>query len=436
MTAAVTLTLVPGAQDGAAEPVEYVFTERTTCVIGRAADCEPRLRGDQRVSRHHCLLDINPPQARIRDFGSLNGTHVNGRKIGQRAEGQTPEEGARLSFPEHDLADGDEIEIGETALRVSIQAPRTNVLAHCARCGEQAEGGGDLCQGCREEDPAAVVELLLKRADSGADGLDPITGFTLLRELGRGGMGVVHLARHEATGREVALKLMLPKAAANETSRRRFLHEVALNRVLRHPHITELYDAGFGGGAFYFTIEYCRGGSLDKRRRLPVDEAVSLIRQVLEGLEHAHDNGVVHRDLSPSNILLDDTGTAKVSDFGLAKAFDANGLSGLTRTGATAGKPYFIPRQQVVNFRDATPAVDVWAAAACLYVMLTGRPPRRFPAGKDPWLQILQSEPVPIRERAQRLPSGLAEVIGHALTERPQIGFQTARELRQALEPY
>jgi pSer/pThr/pTyr-binding forkhead associated (FHA) protein len=129
MTAAVTLTLVPGAQDGAAEPVEYVFTERTTCVIGRAADCEPRLRDDRRVSRHHCLLDINPPQARIRDFGSLNGTHVNRRKIGQRAEGQTPEEGARRSFPEHDLADGDEIEIGETALQVSIQAPRSRTRA-------------------------------------------------------------------------------------------------------------------------------------------------------------------------------------------------------------------------------------------------------------------------------------------------------------------
>ncbi|MFD0856237.1 protein kinase, partial [Actinomadura adrarensis] len=83
---------------------------------------------------------------------------------------------------------------------------------------------------------------------------------------------------------------------------------------------------------------------------------MALICQVLKGLEHAHDKGVVHRDLSPSNILL--TGdTAKVTDFGLAKAFDAHGLSGLTRTGATAGKPYFIPRRQVVNFRDATPAV-------------------------------------------------------------------------------
>src|ERR1700754_2133023 len=133
MTATVTLRLIRGRLDR----TEYVFDERTTCIIGRASGCAPRLPSDEyhrTVSRHHCLLDVNPPDARIRDFGSLNGTFVNGKKIGQREPHQTPEEGAALPFPEHDLADGDEIRLGETVFRVDIRLPpklRTLTLDRC-----------------------------------------------------------------------------------------------------------------------------------------------------------------------------------------------------------------------------------------------------------------------------------------------------------------
>ncbi|MEV0400433.1 protein kinase [Actinoallomurus sp. NPDC050550] len=157
----------------------------------------------------------------------------------------------------------------------------------------------------------------------------------------------------------------------------------------------------------------------------------------MDGLAHAHDQGVVHRDLSPSNILLgeghDGTTVAKVGDFGLAKAFDQAGLSGLTRTGSTAGKPWYMPRQQVINFRNASPAVDVWALAACLYHALCGRHPRDFPRGKDPWQTVLQTPATPIRRRDPNIPPALAELIDHALQERPVIGFQTAHEFRAAL---
>jgi serine/threonine protein kinase len=178
---------------------------------------------------------------------------------------------------------------------------------------------------------------------------------------------------------------------------------------------------------------------LMKRRggRLPLDVAVDVALAALDGLHHAHGQGVVHRDVSPSNILLDaaDDGivTVKIADFGIAKAFDRAGLSGLTRTGQTAGKPTFMSRQQVINFRKAAPAVDVWALAASLYAALTGSPPRDFPRGKDPWQVVLQSPTVPIREREPGIPRTLANVIDKALRERPEIGFQTAAELRQAL---
>ncbi|MET9375179.1 protein kinase [Streptomyces sp. NPDC002992] len=445
-TAMVTLTLV----EGRLTPDRYVFDERTTCVVGRGKDCALRLPSDEHhdtVSRHHCLLDINPPDIRVRDFGSLNGTYVNGKRIGRREEHQTPQEGAATPFPEHDLADGDEIRIGETVFRVGVTAPHTLPLARCAHCDGPAEdpdgnrAGDHLCTDCRAE-PAALAGRLLDLAGPGRPDLAPLAGHVLLRELGRGGMGAVYLARHEPTGREVALKVMLPKVAANTGARDRFLREAEITRSLRHPNIATLYDSGFADGTFYLTTEYCTGGSLDRllrrrRRPLPVAEAVPIALQVLDGLDHAHRQGVVHRDLSPSNILLhenaDGSTTAKAGDFGIAKAFDQAGLSGLTRTGTTAGKPHFMPRRQVIDFKKAPPAVDVWALAACLYQTLTGRTPRDFPRDKDPWQIVLQSPAVPIRRREPDIPGALADVIDHALRERPRIGFSTAAELSEAL---
>ncbi|WP_255951487.1 protein kinase domain-containing protein [Streptomyces odontomachi] len=443
----VTLHLVKGPL----APRTYDFAERTTCVLGRAAECTVRLPDDAQhrtVSRHHCLLDINPPDLRIRDFGSRNGTFVNGAKIGQRAPHQTPEEAASQAWPEHDLADGDEFRIGSTVFRVEVLRPTLRAEpARCAACGREGPGdtrdadGAYVCAVCRDE-PSEVLKLLLAAAREGREELSTLADYELLRELGRGGMGAVYLARHRDTRRQVALKVMLPKVAARAEARARFLREVALTRSLRHTNIAALHDSGFADGTFFFTIEYCRGGSLDKllRRkggRLPVDEAVPLALQALAGLAHAHDQGVVHRDLSPGNILLDTAPdgatTAKVSDFGLAKSFDQAGLSGLTRTGAAAGKPWYLPRQQVVNFRYATAAVDVWALAACLYQMLTGRLPRPFPRGRDPWHVVLQTEATPIRKVAPDLPGRLAAVLDQALREQPEIGFTDATAFADAL---
>ncbi|MEV7025159.1 protein kinase [Kitasatospora sp. NPDC093558] len=455
--ARVTLTLVKGRL----EPAEYVYDERTTCVLGRSSDCSPRLPSDEHhrtVSRHHCLLDINPPDVRIRDFGSLNGTYVNGKMIGRRAEGLAPSEAAEDSYPEHDLVDGDEIRLGSTVFRVGITLGSTPgpVARHCAKCGRDlgkaADGraGAVLCASCQAE-PAAVLKLLLELAAGGRADLASISGYEVIRELGRGGMGAVYLARHEATGREVALKVMLPKVAASSTSRARFLREMALTRALRHPNVVPLLDTGFADGTFYLTTEYCTDGSLDRLLsrsaggRLPADEALRITLQALDGLEHAHGQGVVHRDLSPSNILLhrtaggagagagNEVSTAKVADFGLAKAFDQAGLSGLTRTGAVAGKPTYSARQQVIDFRNASPGVDLWALAACLYQMLTGTVPRDFPREKDPWYVVLREAAVPIREREAGVPRALAAVIDEALDERPGRGFASAAELREAL---
>lgn len=492
MPAQITLTVTSGQLTGQ----EFIFAEPGTCVIGRASDCNLPLPDDEwhrTVSRHHCLLDINPPDLRVRDFGSLNGTWLNGTAIGRREPGQTPEQAAEQRFPEHDLHHGDELRLGETVLRVGVVVPMLCVQCqqeilereipealrvpgrhHCRACRLTAEraGGPELpgrtpprcvvcdtdvadevgerpgdavCATCRR-DPDRVMQYLLSART-------PVfAGYTVEKVLGRGGMGAVYLARYTRTGRRVALKVMLPQVAALEQAKALFLRETANVTALEHPNIVRVHDHGCWNGIFYFAMDYCAGGDLDalleqRKGPLGVGAAVDIIAQVLDALAYAHRaevavtledgsvevaRGLVHRDLSPHNILLDGT-IAKVTDFGLAKAFDAAGLSGYTRTGAAAGKPWFMPRQLVINFKHAQPEVDVWAAAACLYYLLTGLPPRDFPAGKDPWRIVLEDPPVPIRARNRSIPEPVAAVLDRALTDQPEIGTRTAAELRCAL---
>lgn len=417
--ATVTLTVLSGKLD----KCQYVFSERTACVLGRSRDCDPRLPDDNHhtmISRHHCLIDINPPDARIRDFGSRNGTFVNGEMIGRRQPGQTPEEAAATGHAEHDLSDGDEIRIGNTVLRVSMTGTR-------------------------------AAALTLPPAGGPRETADKIAGYDVIRELGRGGTGAVYLARRTGSSELIALKVMLPKAAASAAVHGRFLREVRITERLRHPNIVSLFEASRtqasgAESAFYCTSEYCSGGSLDdliRSSQLPRREAVRFIAEALAGLAHAHRQSIVHRDVSPDNILLTARGggiagnvrdlVAKVSDFGLAKAFDEAGLSGLTRTGSTAGKPRYMARQQVVDFKDMTPAADVWSIAACLYAALTGTSPRTFPSGQDPWRVVMEEDAVPICDREPSIPPRLADVIDTALRERPKIGFASADAFRDAL---
>lgn len=508
MGARVKLEVIQGMLKGE----EFVFEERTTCVMGRAKDCSPRIHAPKEkrtVSRHHCLLDINPPDIRIRDFGSLNGTIVNDRVIGQRAPNEPPGGASWIENHEFDLSDGDKIRLGDTVLRVCIFAPtlRENALQDpaerrhtqieertenhapasrerraeaipstvirqssakaCPKCGRDVSDevsenrdGEYVCAACRS-DPLELMKVLLQDASTGDRDLVAIKGYELVRELGRGGMGAVFLARQEQDSVEVALKVMLPKVVATPRATDSFLRETHNTKALHHPNVVRLHDSGCSHGTFFFTLEFCDAGSVAKLMKcrggkLSIDEAGPIILHALDGVAYAHSvvipyvklkdgnivegRGLVHRDLKPGNIFLCGSGNsrvAKVGDYGLAKAFDLAGLSGHTYTGDVAGSPYYMPRQQVLNFRDAGPEVDVWALAATLYRMLTGHPARDFSKRKegwDPWQIVLQTDPVPIHKWEPEVPKRLAKVIDHALRDKPDIGFQTAAELKQALE--
>lgn len=485
MTATVTLTVETGGR----VRQTLTLTERTTCVVGRARDCRLRIGADgddtdsddSEVSRHHCRLDVDPPEVRVRDLGSLNGTYVNGQRIGGRQPASTPADGTQ-EFPERDLASGDRLTVGRSTLVVVIasscdgcgaavdrwetlcdgcreRAAEVEKWPRCGRCGREVPDedhrGEQVCPACRG-DVGGLLARLLGLARAGDRRLLPLRDYELVEELGRGGQGVVHLARHVATGERVALKLLLPQVAVHPGARSAFLREMANVRALRHRHVVAFRDSGYAGSVFYFTSEYCDQGNVgrlaaEQGGRVPVDEALRIIGEVLAGLDHAHHaplpavrlaaghtaaaRGLVHRDVKPPNILLAGAArTAKIGDFGLAKAFDLAGLSGHTRTGTAAGTVAFMSRTQLVDYRYARPEVDVWGAAASLYWMLTGTTPRAFPPGADPVAVVLSQRPVPIRDRRPDLPHRLATIIDEALVDQPRIVVTSAAELRRALQ--
>lgn len=434
----ITLTAIQGALQGK----KYIFDSRTTCLVGRSEDCQITIPDDEEhrgISRYHCLLDINPPSICIRDFGSLNGTLVDGQNIGQRLPGQTPEEGAKLDLPEYDLHTGNQIQLCNTAFEVEIEVNEVPVFSQSA--------------------PANLSEIVVKliaAAMNGERDLAAIKGYRLLKTIGVGGCGEVFLAEHLESHQLVALKVMLPKVAATERAVQMFLREINISRLLDHPNLVQLRDYGHADGTFFMTMEYCEAGSaIDLMKqyggKLPVDLAVDLIVQVLTGLEYAHQldistqigeetifaRGLVHRDLKPQNILLKAEGerlVAKVADFGLAKAFDLAGLSGMTMSGNAMGTPLFMCRQQILDFKYSKPEIDVWAAAASLYFLLTGEISREFARGEDPFVAVLKNPPVPIRQRDPQIPPALAETLDLALIDNPELHFKTASRLREALQ--
>ncbi len=450
MGAKVTLEVVEGTVEGS--QTRFEFDRRDIFIFGRHPDCHARLpEGNSTASRHHFVLDVSPPNLSIRDLGSYNGTWVNGVKYGGRKKGEGPELSGGRTFPDVPLHDGDTIRVGQTHFKVHVQDDRPAVAETAWEDGAPAES--EVPAALAGTDPGEVLRALAQKETRKAG--DDVVGFHVQRELGRGGMGAVYLAERERDGRQVALKIMLAHVAVQQTARQLFARECHNAEQLRHPSIVELIEHDSVGGAFWCALEFCAAGSVRDRMtklggRLPLEEAGPLMLDVLRGLEYAHHAevdvvladgtqtravGVVHRDLKPENLLVVEGPrglAAKITDFGLAKAFDTAGLSGVTGGGA-GGTPPYMPREQVTNFVRVRPVSDVWAAAATFYSMITGAYVRDFVAGKDVLLQVLQHPVVPLRQRDASLPVGVDRVLAQALEEDPNNRIPTARAFHDEL---
>jgi eukaryotic-like serine/threonine-protein kinase len=417
------------AAEGPHKGQAFSFPNHEFLVAGRARTAHLRL-GDDQCAPCHFLVTIEPSGCRLIDLGSGTGTAVNGRRV-QAA----------------DLRDGDAIQVGPTRLLVSLAGQSTagvDALTDVTRLVPRPTGGGGEATVPEKGPPTGG-------AAAGSPPLFPtLPGYEILRELGRGGMGVVYLARRLADGTPVALKTIIPAVQVHPSQVERFLREVDIVRKLKDPnreesvHIVHFLGSGSFDSGLFFAMEYVEGTDagkiLKKGGPLPVREALRIVCQVLKGLGYAHAEGFVHRDIKPANILVAEGGdkkVAKLADFGLARVYQESRLSGLTMQGEFGGTLYFMPPEQITHFRRVKPAADQYSAAATLYNLLTGRFLFDFDQDLSASLSLIQhAEPTPIRQHRPELPQELAAVIHRALAKDPAARFPDVLAFRAALKTF
>jgi WD40 repeat protein len=263
-----------------------------------------------------------------------------------------------------------------------------------------------------------------------------IPGYLIEGVLGRGGMGIVYLARQVRLNRRCALKMILAGAHADIASSIRFLAEAEAEARLRHPNIVQIYHIGEANGLPFFELEYLEGGSLDQRldgTPWPARQAAALIWPVARGVAEAHRLGLIHRDLKPSNILLAGDGTPKITDFGLVKSLESDG--GLTASESIMGSPnYMAPEQAAGKSKHVGPAADVYALGAVLYELLTGRPPFRGTTVMETLEQVKTTEPVPPSRLVPGLFRDTETIVLKCLEKDPKRRYDSAAALAQDLE--
>ncbi|HUF04022.1 MAG TPA: FHA domain-containing serine/threonine-protein kinase [Aridibacter sp.] len=428
----VTLRVIAGPHKGRV----FSFSEHETFLIGRSDAAHFCLPEDRFFSRHHCLLEIAPPQIFIRDLGSTNGTYVNGQRIDAVH-----------------LKSGDQIQGGETILEVEVsaEAPASEqyeqeamtstlpsiITVECLNCGLLAEASASrpdsklsfLCEECRDK--------LRKNPQ-------PIPNYQMIRVLGQGGMGSVMLARSVSDGRVVAIKTLLPEVAVSEQSLKRFSREIEVASSLQHPNVVGYIEHGTHNGIVYLITEFINGRDAaklakDRGGRLPHQEVVQIVTQTLDALDFAHNQGFVHRDIKEQNILVSGdypSYLAKLTDFGLAKSYKQSGMSGVTMVGDVAGTIAYMPPEQVRDFKEVRPPSDIYATGMTAYSLLTGAHALDIQpkAGISETVKAIFEKPlIPISRRAPEVPSAIAQVIERAMAKQVEDRWKTAGAMREAL---
>jgi eukaryotic-like serine/threonine-protein kinase len=262
-------------------------------------------------------------------------------------------------------------------------------------------------------------------------------GYEILDKLGQGGMGVVYKARQVRAGRLVALKMILSGSHAGDAERARFRTEAEAVACLQHPNVVQVYEVGEHDGKPFFSLEFCPGGSLDRRLKgspLRPEEAARLVEALARGAHAAHRKGVVHRDLKPANVLLAEDGTPKITDFGLAKKIDDHGQ---THSGVVMGTPsYMAPEQASGMTHQVGPATDVYSLGAVLYDCLTGRPPFKAASLMDTLAHVLYDEPVRPAQLQPKVPRDLETICLKCLRKEPARRYASALDLAEDLRRF
>ncbi len=355
------------------------------------------------------------------------------------------------------------------ALQVLLEHVEQGSTIHWADVGSQHP---DLVDELRELVGAAQLAHALggtptpQRSASGAASLPPAPRSPLdfgdyeqLTEIGRGGMGVVYRARQRSLNRDVAVKMMVRGVFATPDDLRRFRTEAESAAKLTHPHIVSVFEVGEQNGLPYFSMQLVEGETLAariSRHPLPPREAAALLIPVCRAIAYAHRSGILHRDMKPSNILLNEAGHPYVSDFGLARIVREAELSqslggnptphpapaleafrSLTRTGAILGTPgYMAPEQAIGDPSQIGPATDIYSLGAVLFAMLTGRSPFQCASPADAVIMALEHDPPPPRLLNPAIDVDLEMIVLKALQKPTDLRYVTADDLADDLQAF
>ncbi len=260
--------------------------------------------------------------------------------------------------------------------------------------------------------------------------------YAVEREIGRGGMAVVFLARDLRHDRQVALKV-LSEEVASVLGAKRFLAEIGIAARLQHPHILSLLDSGEVDGIPYYVMPYVAGESLRQRlnreTQLPLEVALQIARDVADALEHAHSEGIVHRDIKPENILLSGS-QAIVADFGVARALSEAGGESLTDSGIAIGTPRYMSPEQAAGSKRVDGRSNIYALGCVLYEMLAGEPPFSGATPQAVMAKHVHEPPPPLRIVRPGLPEGVQQAIERALAKVPADRFESCADFRDQLD--
>ena len=386
--------------------LELVISHVCVLFTGRGDDVNLRLDKEPLISRRHFRLDINPPSVRLVDLGSTNGTLLNG-----------------LAVSEATLSSGDRITIGETSIKVEIEngtpiAPNSEDLKPLGFFSASSEqvGSGDSSPSVTPDYPKTV----------GA--------YEIVRVLGRGGMAIVFEALHKESGTKVAVKLIREEVGALSKMRQMFAREATILSQLKHPFIVRSHHLGFHEERLFLVMDYLPTIDLCElidsfAAEKKIRSACWVMQRMLEALQFAHSQGIVHRDVKPSNILAFREGrrlNAKLSDFGLAKFFQDAGLGGLTEEQSVRGTLGFMAPEQIADAKNVGPAADIYAAGACLTRFITGRlPTSQFHNSMiDRWNGI------------NWVPDDLKKIIDQSMQYKAVDRFSSALSFANAIAPF
>jgi hypothetical protein len=378
------LSVTQGSERGREIPLA-----RESIVLGRSNSADFAI-DDERMSRHHARIASRDGAWTIEDLGSANGTRLNGVDVTQARP----------------LAHGDEIGVGRTTMRFELLEEIPPPLPANA--------------------PAARGD-----ADGGLVGRT-IGGYQILAEIGRGAVGFVYRARQTSLDREVALKVLAPRFAADPAFVRRFVSESAAAARLSHPNVVQVYDAGSDQGLYFFSMELMRGGSLDRKlaalrgERFSVHTALSAVLDAARGMQFSESCGIIHRDIKPDNLMLTDDGVVKIGDLGIAvEAGDTD----VKRSGTPA---YLAP--EVVDGARPSAASDIYGLGATLYRMLAGRTPYEAAGAAETLRRVREGPPPSLESVAPSLPSEVYELVARMMARRPQHRPKSAGEIVDAVE--